>query len=266
MRHVIGDIDVEYTMAGATGTDAVPVVFIHGLAEDRRSWSSILPSMADDRLYAYDLRGHGGTTVGDADGTLAQLGGDLIGFLEQVSGPAVVVGFSLGGAVALWAAAHRRDLMSKVIVLGTSSIVGRGAADFYATRIAQARDTSSTEFRAGMRDDTAAAIITATDRIDEITQIRLDAVGDGRGYVNAARAMASLRLEPLTPALADIALHVDVVGAAADAFCPVKAAQIILDALGDSTYYEVPAAGHLMNVDNPTAVTSVLQTILFGKD
>lgn len=254
----IGDIDVAYTESGSGD----PVVLVHGLAEDRHTWRLQQEALGDVRTYAYDLRGHGETTLGEADATLAQLGGDLIGFLERVSGPAVVVGFSLGGTVALWAAAERPDLVRRAVVLGTSSVVGRAAAGFYEQRIGLAADTASAAYREALREDTAAAIVVAHDRLDEVVAARLRAVGDGRGYVNASRAMAGLHAEPLTPRLAEVTVPVDVVGADQDAFCPLKASQIILGALADGTYHEVAAAGHLMNIDNPNGVTEVLRATL----
>jgi pimeloyl-ACP methyl ester carboxylesterase len=263
-RTTIGDIEVAWTEAGPA--DGSPVVLVHGLAEDRGTWAVQQEQLADAHTYSYDLRGHGDTTLGDAAGTLEQLGTDLIGFLQAVTGPAVVVGFSLGGTVALWAAAERPDLVTRAVVLGTSSVVGRAAAEFYGGRIAAAFDTGSEEFRAALRDDTRAALSVATDRLDEVVTARLAAVGQGGGYINAARAMAALHEAPLTPRLSEVKVHVDVVGATGDTFCPMKAAQIILDALPDSTYLEIPDAGHLMNIDNPQGVTATLRLTLHERN
>lgn len=258
----LGDIEATYSESG----DGVPVVLVHGLAEDSGAWAVQQRDLAGVRTFAYDLRGHGGTTIGEADATLAQLGNDLLAFLEKVSGPAVVVGFSLGGTVALWGAAERPDLVTRAVVLGTSSVVGRAAADFYARRIAQAADTSSDEFRTALRDDTAASLAVAHNRLEEVVAARLAAVGDGRGYANAARAMASLNQAPLTPRLADVQVRVDVVGASADTFCPAKAAAILTQALPDVTYHEIPHAGHLMNIDAPDGVTAAVRTALSGRN
>jgi pimeloyl-ACP methyl ester carboxylesterase len=256
----IGDIDVAYTEAGAL--DGPPVVLVHGLAEDRHSWRAQQAELSGLHTFAFDLRGHGETSLGRPAGSLAQLGRDLIGFLEGVTGPAAVVGFSLGGTIALWAAAERPDLLTRLVVLGTSSVVGRAAAEFYGLRIASAADTSSEEFRTALREDTRAALGVATDQLDPVVEARLAAVGDGGGYVNAARAMAALNQAPLTPRLTEVTVRVDVVGAASDTFCPAKAAQIILEALPDGSYREIPDAGHLMNIDNPQGVTDVLRRTL----
>lgn len=254
----LGDIKVSYSEAGG----GAPVVFLHGLAEAKETWREQQESLTEAHTFAYDLRGHGASSVGAGQGTLEQLGDDLIAFLADVSGPATAVGFSLGGTIVLWAAAKRPDLITRAIVLGTSSVVGRGALPFYARRIEQAADTESHEFRQAVRDDTAAAIVSRPDVLDQITEARLAAIGDGSGYINAAKAMMALHESPLTPLLRSIEVPVDVIGAADDTFCPRKAADIILAAVPNGKYHEVMGAGHLMNVDQPDQVKKILGKIL----
>lgn len=259
----IGDIEVAYTEAGVGN----PVVYLHGLAETKESWGVQLRAVEGRRNIAYDLRGHGDTEVGTADGTLEQLGRDLIGFLDTViAGPASVVGFSLGGTIALWTATERPDLIQSLVVLGTSSVVGRAAVGFYENRIEQSRTAGSPEFVAAMRDDTRNGLAREPEDLDALTTTRLRAIGAGDGYRNAATAMIGLRQAPLTPLLEQIDLPVDVIAATEDAFCPLKAAQILLDALPSARFHEITEAGHLMNVDAPDAVTGVLTTALNGRN
>ncbi|MFS0899245.1 alpha/beta fold hydrolase [Mycolicibacterium litorale] len=256
----LNGIDVAYTKAGS----GPPVVLIHGLAEGRRSWRVVQESLTGVTTYAYDLRGHGATTVGRPDGTLAQLRDDLLAFLENVTGPAVCVGFSLGGTIVLSAAAHRPGLVKSVVALGTSSVVGRGAQSFYGERIELFRGSDVEAKKAALLADTAAALHNPESDVDAVTAARMAAVGDAHGYVNASTAMARLRDEPLTPELSRIGADVDVhiIGADHDSFCPRKAAQIILDAIGHARYAEISGAGHLMLVDQPDQVVAALQQAL----
>lgn len=255
----LGDVEVAYSDHGS----GPPVVLVHGLAEDQGSWPEPQRELPGRRTVAYDLRGHGGTGLGEADGTLAQLGGDLVALLERVTGPAVCVGFSLGGTVVLRAALDRPDLVKSAVVLGTSSVVGRAAVEFYERRIALVRSGDAGAVRAALREDTAAAVVRAdAATVDTVVDQRVAALGDGGGYVNAARAMAGLRDAPLTPELGRVRCHVDVVGADGDAFCPRKAADILTGALPDAEYHEIAGAGHLMNVDRPERVTELLRRLL----
>ncbi len=257
MKIRLGDIEVAYSVAGA----GEPVVMVHGLAEDSASWSETRARLDDFETHAYDLRGHGGTTLGEAAGTLAQLGGDLIGFLEAASGPAACVGYSLGGTIVLWVAVERPDLVRRAVVTGTSTVVGRAAATFFDERIALLR-TDRDGFAEALAEDTARQILSKRIDVARVAERRLRAIGEGGGYINAARAMARLNDEALTPRLANIACPVEVIGGAGDVFCPPKAAELILDALTDGHYHEIAEAGHLMSLDQPAAYADAIEAAL----
>ena len=100
--------------------------------------------------------------------------------------------------------------------------------------------------------------------VDAIAAARLVAVGTGAGYVNAARAMIGMRSAPLNPRLDRIAVPVDVIGADRDAFCPRRAADILLEALPDARYHEISGAGHLVSVDQPANYGRLLARLLEG--
>ena len=259
MRVRLADIDVGYTRMG----EGPPAVMIHGLAEDRKSWADVQRRLSDFTTWACDLRGHGETGLGEADGTLEQLGGDLIAFLEALTGPADCIGYSLGGAVVLRVAAGRPDLVTRTVVAGTSTVVGRRAAGFFRDRIETVR-SDFPGFAAVLREDTRQQLVVAGDRLEEVAARRLEAVGTGDGYVNAARAMARLHDDPLTPFLPDITCPVHVIGGEADVFCPRKAAEIMIAALPHGTYHEVARAGHLMSVDQPDAYARAIRDALEG--
>ncbi|KAI3602710.1 hypothetical protein D8I24_3261 (plasmid) [Cupriavidus necator H850] len=252
-----GDIDVAYARHG----EGEPVVLVHGLAEDRTSWVDVQTSLKSYATYAYDLRGHGETTLGNPAGTLEQLGEDLINFLEEVTGPATCVGYSLGGVIVLWVAATRPDLVRHAVVAGTSSVVGKAAVGFFEARIRSLTGNRSA-FEADFRSDNAAQLVNCTDRLDEVYSRRLKAVGRGDGYVNAARAMIALANSALTPTLAKIQCAVDIVSARQDAFCPPKAADILRQAMPHATHREIDNAGHLMSVDQPAAYARAIKESL----
>ncbi|WP_419946687.1 alpha/beta fold hydrolase [Candidatus Poriferisodalis sp.] len=253
----LNDIVVSYRRSGS----GRPVVLLHGLAEDHRSWDPVAAHLGDFAVYAVDLRGHGRTTPGHGTGTLSQLSDDLAAFLRVVTGPATVVGYSLGGTIGLKAATAPHSLIERLIVAATSSVVGGAAAEFFEGRIAQLESHDVEGFAAGLRDDTAQQIVTSYD-IDAAASRRVDAVGDGRGYINAARAMIGIRSEPLNPLLSQIDIPVDVIGASDDVFCPRRASDIIVEGIDDCRYHEIAGAGHLISVDQPDAYGKLLAELL----
>ncbi|MGI9270350.1 MAG: alpha/beta fold hydrolase [Woeseiaceae bacterium] len=256
-QRAVRDIEVAFTENGNGDT----VVMVHGLAEDQRSFADLQNALSDFHTYAYSFRGHGDTSVGEADGSLQQLGEDLIAFLEEVSGPARCIGYSLGGTVVLWAASRRPDLIQHVVIAGTSTIVGRTAVGFFHDRI-ELIQNEKPAFAKALRSDTAAQILNANVDVDAVTATRLEAIGDGQGYINAARAMIGVNEAPLTPELETIDCPVDVIGGEGDVFCPRKAADIIMAELKHGTYHEIKNAGHLISVDQPDAYAETIKNIL----
>jgi len=95
-------------LAHETRGDGIPVVFLHGLTFDRRSWRPIITRLGDGvRSIAIDLPGHG-DSPGPACG-LEQLVGRIAHTLDAVVGidAPIVVGHSMSGALAMiYAGAH----------------------------------------------------------------------------------------------------------------------------------------------------------------
>src|SRR5437868_12074731 len=134
MRSRCNDIDVAWHEAGR----GEPLVLIHGLADDHRAWRRTVPDlMLRHRVILYDLRGHGETTLGRPDGTLRQLGADLVALLDQLGlDRADVAGFSLGGTIAMRAAIDHPERVHRLSLVATSSRVGAAAAGWYRERVA----------------------------------------------------------------------------------------------------------------------------------
>jgi pimeloyl-ACP methyl ester carboxylesterase len=171
------------------------------------------------------------------------------------------VGYSLGGTVVLWAAAHRPDLVKHAVVAGTSSVVGRAAVGFFESRI-QTIQSDFAAFVEALKADTMSQLVTATGLLDEVARRRVQAVNDGRGYVNAARAMIRMASEPLTPLLPRVRCPVDVIYGDQDVFCPEKAVDILATGLPHMARHKLPDAGHLMSVDQPLAYAEAIHAAL----
>jgi pimeloyl-ACP methyl ester carboxylesterase len=85
-----------------------PVVLLHGLGFAWRTFSPLLPALAAGRqVFAPDLRGHGRSDRCPGAYRFEHFVDDAVAFVEEiVDEPAVLLGHSLGGAVALAAAAR----------------------------------------------------------------------------------------------------------------------------------------------------------------
>ena len=96
------------------------VVCVPGMGELRSVYRHTAPALAAAgyRVVTMDLRGHG-----DSDATFSSYddvaaGGDVVALIEQLGGPAVVIGNSMGAGAAAWAAAERPELVSGLVLVG----------------------------------------------------------------------------------------------------------------------------------------------------
>lgn len=96
------------------------VVLVPGMGDLRSTYRHVAGELRalGYRVAATDLRGHG-----DSDATFDDYGdeptaGDLIALVEQLGGPAVLVGNSMGAGAAVVAAAERPDLVAGLVLVG----------------------------------------------------------------------------------------------------------------------------------------------------
>jgi len=253
------DIDVAWFEAGR----GVPLVLVHGLADDHRAWRRTLPDlMLRHRVLLYDLRGHGETTLGNPDGSLRQLGEDLVGLLDAHEiESARIAGFSLGGTIAMRVAIDHPDRVDKLVLVATSSRVGRSAAGWYRERLAMAMNEDS-RLRETLDLDTADVYAQAPNELEEGLLIRRQSTADPRGYGNACAAMAALFEAPLDPELGQVKAPTLIVAADLDQHCPPKAAEIIHAGIPGSRVELIRGAGHAVPVERPGELAAAMNRFL----
>lgn len=134
-----------------------PLVLLHGGFLDHHMWDDQVPVLASDyRVIAPDARGHGGSSVASAPFRQTD---DLAALLRHLDvGPAILVGLSMGGAIAVDTALEHPDLVRALVVSGVG--------------------TSEPEFRDPWIHEIQAE------------QARALAEGDAEGYVEAFTRMA----------------------------------------------------------------------------
>ncbi len=101
-----------------------PVVLLHGLFMDHRTWDGVIAALRDDfRLVAPDLPGSGDSEKPPPSrfpygiDAFAETVADLYAGLAL--GRAALVGHALGGAVALTVAARHPELVSRLVLIDT---------------------------------------------------------------------------------------------------------------------------------------------------
>ena len=113
--------DLHVRRAGQRPGEAPPMLFLHGLTDSGSGWPGAERHWGPTySIVAVDQRGHGGSPRFTPEQLEAHPGDvmvdDALGILNRLDGPAVVVGHSLGGAVALAAAVRRPELVRALVL------------------------------------------------------------------------------------------------------------------------------------------------------
>ena len=111
-----GKVVLNYAESPAAGT---ALVMLHGGAGRWQLYSGMLAELAERcHVYAPDLRGHGRSGWVPWGYTILEYVEDISAFLREVSGPAVLMGHSLGGIIAVATAQACPDLVRALIAAG----------------------------------------------------------------------------------------------------------------------------------------------------
>jgi pimeloyl-ACP methyl ester carboxylesterase len=104
-----------------TGGQGEPVVVLHGLAGSALEFVDTATALPEFRVILLDLRGHGRSTRIPADVTREAFVADVVQLLEHArTGPATLIGQSMGAHTAMLVAAHHPDRVSRLVLLETT--------------------------------------------------------------------------------------------------------------------------------------------------
>ncbi|HLN77206.1 MAG TPA: alpha/beta fold hydrolase [Nocardioidaceae bacterium] len=143
--------DLTVRRAGQPAGEAPLLVFLHGLTDSGSGWPSAERHWGSTySILTLDQRGHG-TSPRFTPEQLATHPGevmvaDAIGILEQLDAPPILIGHSLGGAVALTAAVRRPELVRALVLEDPAPL---GPDDLQQDR------SRGEEFAAGVRQSLA---------------------------------------------------------------------------------------------------------------
>jgi pimeloyl-ACP methyl ester carboxylesterase len=98
-----------------------PLLLLHGGLGSIEMFGPILPTLAKGRqVVAVDLQGHGRTALGDRPISLPAMGDDMAAVVKQLGQDTVdVLGYSMGGGVALRLAIQHPDVVRRLVLVST---------------------------------------------------------------------------------------------------------------------------------------------------
>jgi pimeloyl-ACP methyl ester carboxylesterase len=110
-----GKVKINYLDYGSTSVE--PLVMLHGGAWCWQEYLSLIPSLSQRwHIYALDLRGNGRSGWMAEHYRLEDFTEDTVEFVRQLNAPAVLIGHSIGGVIALMAAARCPEKVKALII------------------------------------------------------------------------------------------------------------------------------------------------------
>jgi pimeloyl-ACP methyl ester carboxylesterase len=119
----LGDRGSSFVRVSNAPVGASTVLLLHGLgATADLNWSATFPALSGSfRVVAPDLRGHG-QAVTSGPFTLEDAADDVAALVDALSlGPVIVVGYSMGGAIAQLLCRRHPDIVRGLVLCATSS-------------------------------------------------------------------------------------------------------------------------------------------------
>ncbi len=236
-------------------------LLLHAFPFDGSMWDDVATVLRAEghRVMAPDLRGFGATALGGDPPDLGRMVDDVLPLLDD--GPAVIVGCSMGGYVALGLVRRRPDLVHALALVDTKATADADAARAHRERVAVLAESGG-EWSAGMIDGLLGETTRATrpDVVDRVADTL--ALVPRQTVAWAQRAMAE-RSDALD-VLRGVAAPVLVVLGEQDAMSPMAEQVLIRDASADARLVTIPACGHLSPLEAPDAVAAALLSLCKG--
>lgn len=98
-----------------------PVLLLHGFTDTSRSWTQLLPALAEFRVVIPDQRGHGAAAAPECCYAPADYAYDLKLLMDELEiDRAAIAGHSMGSMVAMEFAAANPDRVEKLVLAGST--------------------------------------------------------------------------------------------------------------------------------------------------
>ncbi len=230
--------------------DGVPVLLIHGAGENHLVWPIGLRRLPGTIVYAIDLPGHGKST-GTGCSSIADYAEWVASFLEALRVPAaVLVGHSMGGAIAQWLALTYSDRIAALVLVATSAKL----------RVApQLLELAHSDFPA------AADLVSqwgwgpaAPEELRQLGKQQLLAT-DPTVTLNDYRACDAFDVREQVKAITAPTL---IVAGEADHMTPLKHAAFMAEQIPAARLCVVPEAGHMVMLEATNTATRAIRDFL----
>ena len=228
-----------------------PVILIHGAGGNHLSWPPHLRRLSDQRIFALDLPAHG-KSEGLGHHAIEDYVHDVLEFMSEIGiYSAVLVGHSMGSAVALLAAIHFPERM---IALG---LIGSGARLRVGPALLRAASDRST-FESAVRMINEASFSSQLSRIKELSTQRMMETRPAVLYGDLVACDAFDAMDQLSK----LSLPTLIVCGSDDQMTPLRYSEYLHEHIARARLEVVPNAGHMVMLEQPDIVSNLLADFL----
>jgi 3-oxoadipate enol-lactonase len=237
------------------------LVLSNSLATNLAMWDRQVEAMRDRfRILRYDQRGHGESDAPCGRYDFNVLAADVVALFDALEiKRAHFTGLSMGGMTAIALAEQHPDRVDRVVACDCGPASTPQSAQQWDERIALARDHGMQALVQPTIDRwfPAEFISANPDVIEKVRHmIRTTPLN---GFIGCAHALSNFDLRP---GLGGIRNPVQFICGGRDAALP--GAKALHAAVPGSEFVEISGAGHISNLENPTAFSHALQAFLAG--
>lgn len=224
------------------------VILIHGAAGTHLYWPPQVRRLPDQRIFAVDLPGHG-KSEGVGHHTMDDYTDEIVEFMNALKlNSAILVGHSMGSAIALTAAIK---FPKRVTGLG---LVGGGARLRVAPALLQAASDPSSFLDAVHMVNENSYAPHSNARLKELGGKRM---AETRPSVLYGDLLACDAFN-VTDQLSKISAPTQIVCGAQDKMTPLKYSEFLRDNIASANLEVVPEAGHMVMLEQPEKVAAIL--------
>jgi pyruvate dehydrogenase E2 component (dihydrolipoamide acetyltransferase) len=254
-----GGLELAALIAGPGKTR--PLLFLHGLGGNYGTWQVALGRLAErHRVVALDLPGHGKSSKPDAsafDYSLASLAKAIAEAIETLKlKQPIVVGHSLGGAVAIQLALDLGDRIGGLVLIDGAGLGREIGAELRLLMAGEAGRDTARGLLALFYHDQRLVLDRGVDEM-AMTQMQQGAWPAQQAAANAAFDDAGQRFD-LPGRLSEVAQPVLIIWGAHDRVIPMSHGVDAITRLSDALLKVIPAAGHVPQVEAPDVVAMAI--------
>lgn len=249
-----------WTVHTAGEADAPTMLLLHGFTGSGRNWEELASKLRGWQIVAPDLPGHGGTEA--PAGAMPVVAKDLVSLLDALSiDQALVIGYSMGGRLALHLAVEAPERVRGLVVIGATP----GLADAEARDARLAADEAlakqiESDFDGFVRDWEALPLFASQRAMAPESQERIREIRRSHSPDALAKALRLLGTGAQPPLQARLnGLRMPVLWVVGEYDAKFRAiAQAVQPLLPAARFAILPYAGHAVHLERPSAFKTLL--------